>query len=182
MRFPEDCPDYRFSDSYRRTLCRLPHTFLRYRPFRPSTLDPRLPQEGGEFQIRLAGPSWGELGLLGAQEFRLEGAPTAASELSQGAHRRQTAGCRVRSDCTMRSTSKKPINIEATKRATVTCPPRNRDPRVPALPAPALTHQGARPRPETVRGLPFPSGPRGARSGRPKQRGHRPASELRPRG
>jgi hypothetical protein len=41
-------------DSYRRTLCRLSHTFLRYRPFRLSTLDPRLPQEGGEFQIRLA--------------------------------------------------------------------------------------------------------------------------------
>jgi hypothetical protein len=41
-------------DSYHQTLCRLSHTFLRYRPFRLSTLDPRLPQEGGEFQIRLA--------------------------------------------------------------------------------------------------------------------------------
>ena len=41
-------------DSYCQTLCRLSHTFLRYRPFRLSTLDPRLPQEGGEFQIRLA--------------------------------------------------------------------------------------------------------------------------------
>ena len=41
-------------DSYHQTLCRLSHTFLRYRPFRLSTLDPRLPQEGGEFQIRFA--------------------------------------------------------------------------------------------------------------------------------
>jgi hypothetical protein len=41
-------------DSYRQTLCRLSHTFLRYRPFRLSTLDPRLPQEGRESQIRLA--------------------------------------------------------------------------------------------------------------------------------
>ena len=41
-------------DSYRQTLCRLSHTFLRTRPFRLSTLDPRLPQEGGEFKIRLA--------------------------------------------------------------------------------------------------------------------------------
>ena len=41
-------------DSYRQTLCRLSHTFLRYRPFRLSTPDPRLPHVGGEFQIRLA--------------------------------------------------------------------------------------------------------------------------------
>ena len=86
MRSLEDCPDYRFSDSYRQTLCRLSHTFLRL-----STLDPRLPQEGGKFQIRLAGPSWSGLGWLGAQEFRLEGVPTAPSEVSQGTHRRQTA-------------------------------------------------------------------------------------------
>ena len=41
-------------ESYCQTLCRLSHTFLRYSPFRLSTLDPRLPQEGGEIQIRLA--------------------------------------------------------------------------------------------------------------------------------
>ena len=41
-------------ESYCQTPCRLSHTFLRYRPFRLSTLDPRLPQEGGELQVRLA--------------------------------------------------------------------------------------------------------------------------------
>ena len=52
---------------------------------------PRLLQEGGKLQIRLAGPSWSELGWLGAQEFRLEGVPAAPSEVSQGTHHRQTA-------------------------------------------------------------------------------------------
>ena len=64
---------------------------LAVRSVRLSTLDSRLPQEGREFQIRLSGPSWSERGSLGAQELRLEGAPTAASELIQGAYRRQTA-------------------------------------------------------------------------------------------
>jgi hypothetical protein len=55
--------DFWFVCSYRQTLYRLLHTFLRYRPFRLSTLDPRLPQEGGEFQILLAR----HLGEMGAR-------------------------------------------------------------------------------------------------------------------
>src|SRR5208337_840282 len=35
-------------DSYRQTLCRLYHTFLRHRPFRLLTLDFRLPQGRGD--------------------------------------------------------------------------------------------------------------------------------------
>jgi hypothetical protein len=46
--------DFSFLDSYCQTLYRLLRTFLRYRPFRLSTLDPRPPQEGGRFQILLA--------------------------------------------------------------------------------------------------------------------------------
>ncbi len=55
--------DFSFLDSYCQTLYRLLRTFLRYRPFRLSTLDPRLPQEGGEFQILLAR----HLGDMGAR-------------------------------------------------------------------------------------------------------------------
>src|SRR5208282_6554789 len=35
-------------DSYRQTLCRLAHTFLRVRPFRLSTLSPQRPPEARE--------------------------------------------------------------------------------------------------------------------------------------
>ena len=49
-----DSSRHQVLESYRQTLCRLSHTFFSYRPFRLSTLDPRLVQEGGEFQNRLA--------------------------------------------------------------------------------------------------------------------------------
>jgi hypothetical protein len=70
-------------------LCRFAHTFLRYRPFRLSTLDPRLPQEGGEFQIPLAR-------TLIALPFSMGGCDVA-SQLGAGAIlTEQVSGARCR--------------------------------------------------------------------------------------